>query len=246
MRVAHRVQDLVLTGIFTAAGPVLLFCASHLLGGVPSAGILHTLESHDARAAEYGVGLLAAGTGAALSLWWCLCAAVTCLSVVLEHRSPRRRGRLPHLAPGFMRRTAALVLGIGLAASATPAAADTSPYPAERIEAPVFTATASENSSETLQEETVKGPLFTPHIPSPSAERHLQLPQRESQESTQVTVKPGDSLWTIAAEHLGPQATDWEIARHWPRWYEANRTVIGDDPALLQPGTILTPPEERR
>ncbi|GMA25171.1 hypothetical protein GCM10025864_29300 [Luteimicrobium album] len=60
---------------------------------------------------------------------------------------------------------------------------------------------------------------------------------------TRVTVHHGDSLWAIAAAHLGPHASDAEIARAWPRWYETNRHVIGADPDLLLPGTVLVAPE---
>ena len=40
----------------------------------------------------------------------------------------------------------------------------------------------------------------------------------------------------MAAAQLGPLATDLEIAQLWPRWFQANRAVIGSDPNLLLPG----------
>jgi LysM repeat protein len=61
-----------------------------------------------------------------------------------------------------------------------------------------------------------------------------------------VTVMPGDSLWRIAARHLGRDATTPAIAAHWPRWYEANRTRIGPDPNLIMVGTHLRPPAPER
>jgi nucleoid-associated protein YgaU len=57
-----------------------------------------------------------------------------------------------------------------------------------------------------------------------------------------VTVQAGDTLWDIAARHLGPGVSDLDIALQWPRWYEANRSVIGQDPDALLPGQILQPP----
>lgn len=57
-----------------------------------------------------------------------------------------------------------------------------------------------------------------------------------------VTVQAGDTLWDIAARHLGPGVSDLDIALQWPRWYEANRGVIGKDPDVLVPGQILQPP----
>lgn len=59
-------------------------------------------------------------------------------------------------------------------------------------------------------------------------------------------VGPGDSLWAIAARSLGPGASDAEIAAEWPRWYRANRAVIGSNPSLLLVGTSLTVPHGRR
>ena len=55
-------------------------------------------------------------------------------------------------------------------------------------------------------------------------------------------VRPGDCLWSIAAAHLRPGATDAEVARAWPRWYRANRSTIGPDPSLLLVGTRLHVP----
>ena len=57
-----------------------------------------------------------------------------------------------------------------------------------------------------------------------------------------VTVRRGDSLWSIVARHLGPGTSDTEIAHEWPRWFEANAAVIGDDPDLILPGQQLVPP----
>jgi nucleoid-associated protein YgaU len=59
-----------------------------------------------------------------------------------------------------------------------------------------------------------------------------------------VTVRRGDTLWSLAARHLGPAASDSEIARAWPLWHSANRAVIGDDPDLIRPGMQLVPPRE--
>jgi len=58
----------------------------------------------------------------------------------------------------------------------------------------------------------------------------------------EVVVHRGDSLWTIARRQLGPGATDAEVAAAWPRWYAANRDVVGPDPGRLQPGQVLTAP----
>jgi nucleoid-associated protein YgaU len=59
---------------------------------------------------------------------------------------------------------------------------------------------------------------------------------------TSVVVRRGDTIWDITARHLGPAATDAEIAQAWPAWFAANRDVIGPDPDRLQPGQRLSPP----
>ena len=63
------------------------------------------------------------------------------------------------------------------------------------------------------------------------------------QVETSVVVRRGDCLWDIAARHLGPTSTDAEIAAEWPRWYAANRVLIGPDPSHLEPGQRLRPPD---
>ena len=57
-----------------------------------------------------------------------------------------------------------------------------------------------------------------------------------------VMVQAGDSLWSIAARELGPDASAEAIAARWPEWYAANRQVIGSDPDLILPGQVLRIP----
>jgi hypothetical protein len=57
-----------------------------------------------------------------------------------------------------------------------------------------------------------------------------------------VVVLRGDTLWAIAARHLGPGATDAQVAAEWPRWHAANRSTIGPDPDLILPGQRLAAP----
>jgi resuscitation-promoting factor RpfA len=58
----------------------------------------------------------------------------------------------------------------------------------------------------------------------------------------QIVVRRGETLWDIAARHLGSGATDGEIASEWPHWFTANRAVIGADPDRLVPGERLRAP----
>lgn len=55
-------------------------------------------------------------------------------------------------------------------------------------------------------------------------------------------VRPGESLWTIAAQHLGAGADNEQIALLWPRIHAANAGLIGTDPDVIHPGTSLNIP----
>lgn len=58
-----------------------------------------------------------------------------------------------------------------------------------------------------------------------------------------VTVRPGDTLWSITDDLLGDDPdSDARIARHWPLLHEANRPLIGPDPDHIEPGQELTVP----
>lgn len=83
---------------------------------------------------------------------------------------------------------------------------------------------------------------FVPRRPRLASPRHTGADVRSRRTDTSVTVTPGTSLWEVAADHLGPAATDWEVAREWPRWHRENSLLIGEDPAGLRAGTVLRPP----
>lgn len=91
---------------------------------------------------------------------------------------------------------------------------------------------------------TPVAPGFTPTAPRvrPQADAGLLGARSHRATEREVVVHRGDSLWSIAARHLGPDAGDAEVARAWPQWYAANRDVIGDDPDLVLPGQILRIP----
>jgi len=90
---------------------------------------------------------------------------------------------------------------------------------------------------------------WTPDAPVVRAHPDLRVlspaprPATSHDAPAEVVVQRGDTLWSIAARHLGPDASDAEIAHAWPAWFEANRGVVGDDPDLLRPGQVLRAPE---
>lgn len=71
----------------------------------------------------------------------------------------------------------------------------------------------------------------------------LALPDLPSAPAVRVlTVRPGDTLWSIARGGLSADATDRAVAAAVTALYAANRQVIGDDPDLIFPGQQLTAP----
>ena len=62
--------------------------------------------------------------------------------------------------------------------------------------------------------------------------------------TTRLVVEPGDSLWSISEEHIGPGATPPQIAYEVERTFDLNRERIGGNPNLIFPGQelVLLPP----
>lgn len=196
------------------------------------------------------VGLGVTAFGALILTWWCLTFCLALAAELLTRRGrPYTGGRLGTLAPVFMRRAACLALGANLlaapAAHAGAVVVPATPAAAEHIHA------AAEPSalSPAWVPVEVRQPLepsWLPSSPPPEGgllvkETRESLPSHDTAEA-EIVVRPGDSLWNITARHLGQTASDMQVAETWPRWYEANRHVIGKDPHLLRPGQILHPP----
>jgi hypothetical protein len=81
-----------------------------------------------------------------------------------------------------------------------------------------------------------------------SPERPMLVPQPapQTREHRGIhVVRRGDTLWDIARRHLPAAAGPARIARAWPRWYAANRGVIGPDPSVILPGQRLLVPGRR-
>ncbi len=57
-----------------------------------------------------------------------------------------------------------------------------------------------------------------------------------------IVVSPGDSLWSISSERLGPNATPRQVAIGVERIYALNQGRIGGDPDLIFPGQKLLLP----
>lgn len=231
--------DIALATLILVLGLVLSFSGLHLLA----------LDGSTTQPPAFAplVGLATSAVGLAVLIWWAASLLLAVLGEVLAARGMAVAARrVRPLTPQFMRRIAGLALGMNLLAGPAYAA----DWPAPSISAGEVPSTSQEN---------VVSPLWAPRdqqdqppldpswrVPSHPVDGGLLVKEiRESDQhidSPEVAVRPGDSLWSIAARHLGPTASDAEIAEAWPSWYAANKQLIGDEPDLLQPGQLLQPP----
>lgn len=151
---------------------------------------------------------------------------------------PRQDGAGGTTPPAVRLATAALVAAAGLG---TTPVAHAGPEPAAVVAAAEPAPTAPDDSTPRVPE-----PGWTPvprkPAPAPSTEVGLVSSVPAQTAPSHVVVRRGDSLWLIAARHLGPQATAQDVAEEWPRWYAANERLVGPDPDLILPGQELVVP----
>jgi len=75
------------------------------------------------------------------------------------------------------------------------------------------------------------------------AKRNADAITPETEGTTRMVIKPGDSLWSISQERLRSDATPRQVANEVDRIHMLNRSRIGGDSDLIFPGQeILLPP----
>lgn len=79
-------------------------------------------------------------------------------------------------------------------------------------------------------------------VQTATATAHPAPLHSRADEAASVVVLRGDTLWSIAARSLDAGATDAQIAVATARWFDTNRSVIGDDPDVILPGQELLAP----
>lgn len=180
------------------------------------------------------LGALGAGLRAALGLagsaafedllvGWCLVAALVAatwlaLTVLAAALPILVRGRLPGRGRGPRRVGVVVAAVCGLGLTAAPALAQES--------RPDLTGIGT--TARVLHGLPLPGRPVAAPPPAPQRRTHV--------------VRPGESLWSIAAADLGPRAGVGAIDAHWRAVYAANRAAIGDDPDLIGVGTVLRLP----
>lgn len=229
----RQLSALTVAGLTLGSGTVLI-------AGTPHVGEL----AQDLSAPHRWISLV--GPDAAMAtlvgaLLW-LVAAWVAVSLALTAGSllPGRLGTVARavahrFTPAALRRVVVTAAGVSilLAPAAALASPTTSPTPGGTVSATMPA-------------------VGWPTDPSPSAAAGSSVPTGPAPSTGKIsaprpigrlTVRPGDSLWSIAARRLGARPSAARIQQEWPRWYAANRPAIGTDPDLIVPGTRLVVPQ---
>jgi nucleoid-associated protein YgaU len=161
--------------------------------------------------------------------WGALGLALTAASAVPGAVGAAAQAVLHVALPAGARRSAALLLGIGLGMCAPIATAVLPLAP------PASAATA-------VRDVPDWPPAGAPAVPVPDwPERTADAPAPGER-----VVMRGDCLWHIAADsllgQLGRLPSDREVAAAVDAWWQANADLIGPDPDLLLPGQVLRAP----
>lgn len=191
--------------------------------------------------------------------WAAVVAAASVVDLLPSSSGPRVSGGVVRPA----RRLTTLLLAVSAWSTASPSGADVPPPSAcaEQVAPtpdflPVETPTQDTHrcrptptaapSSAAPTTRSAPVPDWTPTTPkavAPGNRSPLLMAGTRSLAASAVVVRRGDTLWSIVARHLGPDADPLRVAAAVPHWHSANRAVIGDDPNLLLPGQQLTPPD---
>lgn len=251
-----------------AAGLLLLGVLFSVIG----VGLLADWQASIARNHEFTLdqilGAAATSSGAVLLLWWLVSLAGAAASLIFEKRgnvcAATAAGRM---SPAFMRRLVIATVSFQLLSGAAAHAAAPGPEWAPTSQGQESTSAAARENAWATAQPVGAAASRTPEAPSSPAPPSTIEPGWQPQEPVvepgplaaspvrgdfaspatgsnagTVAVLAGDSLWGIVANHLGYGASDVEIALEWPRWYEANKELIGQNPDVLLPGQILLPP----
>lgn len=194
--------------------------------------------------ATTGIFLQALNLAAIIYIFWILLGLLFGIAALSAEQAGRYR--LAHsfqrYSPRFLKGLAVSLVNTGLL-----------------VAAPTISAVASTTQSSVSQEQAgqeaerfartsrteVPLPTWVPQHTAISLNRAVGSPvphTKSRQLVPEVVVRPGDTLWNIAHQHLGDSASINDIAAYWPRIHALNREVIGNNPHLLSIGTVLLLP----
>jgi hypothetical protein len=230
------VRRLTLTTVAMAAVAVVLTALT------PAVPVMTDALGNPQRTADRAGPEALVLAGAGLLAWLCWAWGALGLALTAASAVPGLFGRLAGTAlhvvlPAGARRSAALLLGLGLGVTAPLAGTALSSFPAASAAVP------HGHSANTVPDWPATSDPAEQAVPDwPTA-----VPDRPPavQPAAHVVIR-GDCLWSITerrlAEALGRTPTAAEVATEVDGWWRANVAVIGPDPDLLLPGQVLRPP----
>lgn len=221
-----RLTTLVL-GLLTAGGTLAGWGASLTVSATPLRRTALSTPAEDLVLAAAGLGLTAVGA------WLCL-GTLVCLTDLARRTPTPTPGAL---RPGALRRALLRAwgpaVGAAVISAAGPVAADPAgPEGLPLPDRPVLTAPAQPWAAQTRAGSA--GPAAARHAPSRHDARAVH------------PVRPGDCLWSIAADLVGPSTAPATVDRAWRVLYGHNRALVGPDPDLVRPGVRLVVPRALR
>lgn len=170
---------------------------------------------------------VAAGSLIAATTWWWLVTTTVVVGVVVG-RPPSGRG--------LTRRLVLVACGVAVVAG---------------VSSPALAGGGSQGSGLAGLPLPDRAEAGASRTPTPHQDRvvvrspHAQLPSlAATTRDRPITVRAGDSLWSIARAGLVPGASADEIDATWRALYAANRAEIGPDPDLIRPGQRLRAPTD--
>ena len=119
-------------------------------------------------------------------------------------------------------------------APSSPSSQSSTPSPPEQSPSSASTGSGDSEDASQSADSTPPGSQ-TPQPPTG--------PDAPPSSSPTHTVTPGESLWSITARLLPADSGPAQIAQAWPVLYRANSDVVGTDPSLIRPGTVLSVPD---
>lgn len=207
----------------------------------------------DGTSLERLTGLVVGLLGIIVLLWLVLSAVIAVAATLSIRTGHHRIGQtLTSLSPAFLLRLTVGIIGGSIAFA--PSAQAAAPVPSAN--------TALQQSEDNLRSSPEVANRAFHDAPLQSAIEQTELlspgwvpqpitiplqrvaggsPHGSEQE---VIVQAGDSLWSIAAAHLDAGASTARIAAAWPRWYAANKKLIGPNPDQLALGLVLQAPTD--
>jgi hypothetical protein len=229
--------------VVTAAGMAAIAVAlAALTPPFPAmAGALATAQrTVDTQGADVLIASTAGLLAWAVWTWGALGLTLTAASALPGIAGAAARLALQVALPAGARRSAAVLLGLGLGVAA--------PLLASAVPQLTSSASAAAPAAAGVPDWPAPAPASDPTpVPDwPTGPETTTGSPSEAPAAGERVVLRGDCLWHIAADsllgRLGRLPSESEIAADVHAWWSANADVIGPDPDLLIPGQVLRSP----